>query len=117
MPYDVARKLFTGVGLEYRRLYLYTILKKTGQTMTMLDHMHREKDIRTKNTIDILHKALQTVARPKMTEEADELLVSTGNQGNDKFNQTMQAIIEAGAAKPGAHPETAREARPRGVQV
>ena len=107
VPYDVARKLFTGVGLNIDD-HVGTILKKSGQDMIMLDHMHRENDIRTKNTIDILHKALQ-LWRDQKAEEADELLISTGNRGNDKFNQTMQAIIGAGEVKPGAHTETAEK--------
>ena len=35
-----------------------------------------------------------------------ELLASTSNQNNPKFERTIQAIIEAGAAQPGVHPET-----------
>lgn len=107
VPYDVARKLFTGVGLNIDD-HVGTILKKSGQDMIMLNHMHRENDIRTKNTIDILHKALQ-LWRDQKAEEADKLLISTGNRGNDKFNQTMQAIIGAGEVKPGAHTETAEK--------
>ena len=103
--YDVARKLFTGVGLNIDD-HVGMILKKSKQDMIMLDHLHREKDIRTKNTIDILHKALR-LWRDQDTDAMHELLASTGNQGNPKFHQTMQAIIEAGAAKSGAHPETA----------
>ena len=72
----------------------------------MLDHLRREKDIRTKNTMDVLHKALQ-LWRDQKSNEVDELLVSTGNLNNPRFTQTMQAIMEAGAAKSGAHPETA----------
>ena len=105
VPYDVARKLFTGVGLNIDD-HAGTIIKKSGQDMTMLDHLRREKRIRTKNTIDTLHMALQMWLDQK-TEDLDELLASTGNRNNPKFTQTMQAIIEAGAAKPGAHPETA----------
>ena len=105
VAYDVARKLFTGVGLNIDD-HVGTILKKSGQDMTMLDHMRREKDIRTKNTIDILHKALQ-LWRDQKSNEVDELLISTGNLSNHKFTQTIQAIMEAGAAKSGAHPETA----------
>ena len=105
VPYDVARKLFTGVGLDIDD-HVGTILKKSGQDMTMLDHLHREKDIRAKNTIDTLHRALQ-LWRDQDTNTMRELLASTGNQGNPKFYQTIQTIIEAGAAKPNVHPETA----------
>ena len=105
VPYDVARKMFTGVGLNIDD-HTGTILKKSGQDMTMLDHLRREKDIRPKNAIDVLHKALQ-LWRDQKSDEVDELLVSTGNLNNPRFTQTMQAIMEAGAAKSGAHPETA----------
>ena len=105
VPYDVARKLFTGVGLNIDD-HAGTILKKSGQDMTMLDHLRRERDIRTKNAIDILHKALQ-LWRDQKSDEMNELLASTGNHGNPKFHRAIQAIIEAGAARPGAHPETA----------
>ncbi len=107
VPYDAARKLFTGVGLNIDD-HVDTILKKTGRDMTMLDSAHRKKDIRTKNTIDVLHKALQ-LWRDQETDMMRELLLSTGNQGNPKFDQTIQAIIEAGAAKPDVHPETAEK--------
>ena len=103
--YDVARKLFTGVGLNIDD-HTGTILKKSKQDMTMLDHLRREKDIRPKNTIDVLHRALQ-LWRDQKSDEVDELLISTGNMNNPRFSQTMQAIMEAGAAKSGAHPETA----------
>ena len=103
--YDVARKLFTGVGLNIDD-HTGTILKKSKQDMTMLDHLRREKDIRPKNTIDVLHKALQ-LWRDQKSDEVDELLISTGNINNSRFTQTMQAIMEAGATKSGAHPETA----------
>ena len=115
VPYDVARKLFTGVGLNIDD-HAGTILKKSGQDMTMLDHLRRGKDIRTKNAIDILHKALQ-LWRDQKSDDVDELLASTGNLNNPRFNQTIQAIIEAGAARPGAHPETAERRDPRGVPV
>ena len=104
VQYDDARKLFTGVGLDIDD-YTGAILKKTGQTMTMLDSAHREKDIRTKNTIDILHKALQ-LWRDQETDAMRELLLSTGNRDNPKFERIIQAIIEAGAAQPDVHPET-----------
>lgn len=107
VPYDDARKLFTGVGLNIDD-YTSTILKKTGQTMTVLDSTRRERDIRTKNTIDILHKALQ-LWRDQETSAMRELLVSTGNQSNPKFERIIQAIIEAGAAQPGVHLETAEK--------
>lgn len=107
VPYDDARKLFTGVGLNIDD-YTSTILKKTGQTMTVLDSTRRERDIRTKNTIDILHKALQLWHDQEMSTMR-ELLVSTGNQGNSKFERIIQAIIEAGAAQPGVHLETAEK--------
>ncbi|MYC71569.1 MAG: DUF1156 domain-containing protein [Gemmatimonadetes bacterium] len=107
VPYDVARKLFTGVGLNIDD-YVGTILKKTGQTMIVLDYTRRERDIRTKNTIDILHKAMQ-LWRDQETGAMRELLVSTGNQGNPKFERIIQAIIEAGAAQPGVHLETAEK--------
>ena len=103
VPYDVARKLFTGVGLDIDD-HVGTLLKKTGQNITMLDHTHRETN-HTKNTIDILHKALR-LWRAQETDEMNDLLVSTGNQNSDKFNRVIQAIIEAGAPQPGIHPET-----------
>ncbi len=109
VPYDDARKLFTGVGLDIDD-HIGTILRKTGQDMTMLDYAHREKDIRPKNTIDILHKAMQ-LWDAQETDAMRKLLVSTGNQGNPKFGQTIQAIIEAGAAKPDVHPETAEHSK------
>ena len=105
VPYDVARKLFTGVGLNIDD-HTGTILKKSKQDMTMLDHLRREKDIRPKNVIDTLHKALQ-LWRDQKTDDMNELLASTGNQNNPRFHQTIQAIIEAGAEKQGAHSETA----------
>ena len=105
VPYDVARKLFTGVGLNIDD-HIGIILKKSKQDMSMLDHLHREKDIRPKNVIDTLHKALQ-LWRDQKTDDMNELLASTGNQGNLRFHQTIQAIIEAGAEKQGAHSETA----------
>ncbi len=105
VPYDDARKLFTGVGLDIDD-HVGTILKKTGQDMTMLDYAHREEDIRTKNTIDVLHKAMR-LWEDQEIEEMRELLAFTGNQGNPKFGQTIQAIIEAGAEQPGIRPETA----------
>ena len=108
VPYDVARKLFTGVGLNIDD-HTGAILKKSGQDMTMLDHLRRERDIRPENTVDILHRALQ-LWRDQKSDDVDELLASTGNLNNPRFAQTMQAVIEAGAARPGAHPETA-EAR------
>ena len=109
VPYDDARKLFTGVGLDIDD-HVGTILKKTGQDMTMLDYAHREKDIRPKNTIDVLHKAMQ-LWDAQETDAMRKLLVSTNNQGNPKFGQTIQAIIEAGAAKPDVHPETAEHSK------
>ena len=107
VPYDDARKLFTGVGLNIDD-HTGAILKKTGQTMTMLDSAHREKDILTNNTIDILHKALQ-LWRDQETDAMRELLLSTGNRNNPKFERIIQAIIEAGAAQPDVHPETAEK--------
>ena len=105
VPYDIARKLFTGVGLNMDD-HTGTLLKKTGQTMAMQDHMHREGDIRPKNMIDILHKALR-LWRDQETDEMEELLRSTGSQNGDAFNRVIQAVIEAGAPRRGAHPETA----------
>ena len=104
VPYDDARKLFTGVGLDIDD-YAGMILKKVGKTMTMLDFTHREKDIRTKSTIDVLHKALR-LWRDQEKNSMHELLVSTGNHNNPKFERIIQAIIEAGAAQPGVHQET-----------
>ena len=112
VPYDVARKLFTGVGLNIDD-HTGTIIKKSKQDMVMLDHLRREKNIRPRNTMDVLHKALQ-LWRDQKSDEVDELLVSTGNMNNPRFARTMQAIMEAGAARPGAHPETA-EARDMAV--
>ena len=107
VPYDNARKLFTGVGLNIDD-HTGSILKKTGQIMTMLDSEHREKDIRTKNTIDILHKAMQ-LWRDQETDAMRELLQSTGNRNNPRFERVIQAIIEAGAEQPDVHPETAEK--------
>ena len=104
IQYDVARKLFTGVGLNIDD-HTGALLKKSGQNMTMLDHTQRGSDIRAKNTIDILHKALQ-LWRAQDTDGMNDLLASTGNQNSDMFGRVIQAIIEAGAAKPGAHHET-----------
>ena len=106
VPYDDARKLFTGVGLNIDD-HVGTILKKTGQDMTMLDYTHREKDIRPKNTIDILHKAMQ-LWRDQEADTMRELLASTGNRNNPKFDSIMQAIIGAGAAND-THAETAEK--------
>ena len=107
VPYDNARKLFTGVGLDIDD-HTGAILEKTGHNMTMLDSAHRKKDIHTKNTIDILHKALQ-LWRDQETNAMRELLLSTGNQNNPKFERLIQAIIEAGAVQPEVHPETAEK--------
>ena len=105
VPYDDARKLFTGVGLNIDD-YIGNVLKKTGQTITMLDSTRREKDIRTKNVIDILHKALQ-LWRDQRNDEMDELLQTTEN--NSQFWSIIQAIIEAGAARSDVHVETAEK--------
>ena len=106
VPYDDARKLFTGVGLNIDD-HIGTILKKTGQDMTMLNYAHREKDIRPKNTIDILHKAMQ-LWRDQEADTMRKLLTSTGNRNNPKFDSIMQAIIGAGAAND-THTETAEK--------
>ena len=104
VEYDEARKMFTGVGLDIGD-YTGGIMKKEGSAMTMLDSKSRE-DIRSRNMIDVLHKALQ-LWHDQRGDEMRELLVTTGNANNPKFNAVCQAIIEAGAAKPGAHGETA----------
>ena len=97
-------RCFTGVGLDIGD-YTGGIMKKEGSAMTMLDSKSRE-DIRSRNMIDVLHKALQ-LWHDQRGDEMRELLVTTGNANNPKFNAVCQAIIEAGAAKPGAHGETA----------
>ena len=104
VSYDEARKLFTGVGLDIGD-YMGDIVKKWGVIIHMLDSKGR-KSIRThKNTIDILHKALQ-LWREQRTDEMQKLLESTGNYNNSRFFAICQAIIEAGAHNPISHAET-----------
>ena len=102
--YDEARKMFTGVGLDISD-YTGGIMKKEGSAMMMLDSAGRNEDMRPRNTIDVLHKAMR-LWHDQRGDEMRELLVTTGNTNNPGFYAVCQAIIEAGAGKSGAHAET-----------
>ena len=104
IPYDAARKLFIGVGMNIDN-HIGTILKKRNQDIIMLDSTKRDNVTKTDNTIDILHKALQ-LWRAEERDEMNNLLRTTGHFNNPKFEQIMQAIIEAGAEQPDVHSET-----------
>ena len=106
VEYDEARKMFTGVGLDIGD-HLKDIVKKRGRVISMLDSTNR-KNIRGHNMIDVLHRALQ-LWRQQRVDQMQDLLASTGNKNNPQFFAVCQAIIEAGAQKPGTHPETAEK--------
>lgn len=90
VPYDDARKLFIGVGLNIDD-HVGTMLKKNGQDMTMLDYTKREEEIKPKNTIDILHKALQH----RLKEEKGAMNELLAPVNRTQLNQIVQAIIDA----------------------
>ena len=107
VDYDEARKMFTGVGLDISD-YMGDIIKKKGKAIGMLDSEGRKNIRGYNNMIDILHKSLQ-LWREQRISEMRELLASTGNYKNPRFFAVCQAIIEAGAQNPDAHPETAEK--------
>ena len=107
VDYDEARKMFTGVGLDISE-HMGNIVKKKGKAISMLDSKGRKNIRGHSNMIDILHKSLQ-LWREQNIEEMRKLLASTGNYKNPRFFAVCQAIIEAGAQNPNAHPETAEK--------
>ena len=104
--FDVARKLFTGVGLNMDD---YTgkggIIKRKGSEVKLLTHQERDDEIRiTDNRIDVIHRAIRLLNKNKR-DEMKELLRSTGNVG-DEFNATCKAIVQAGRSQGGQTDES-----------
>ncbi|MBI1658875.1 MAG: DUF1156 domain-containing protein [Thaumarchaeota archaeon] len=102
VDYDQARKMFTGVGLDVDS-HMGDIVVKEDKAVRVLDAPSR-KDIKIRNTIDVLHAALNLWSEQKM-DEMRALLASYGKAGDPKFKSLCQAIIGAGDASD-AHPET-----------
>lgn len=94
--------MFTGVGLNIDS-HMGGIVAKDGKAVRLLDASARN-NIKTENSIDVLHAALNLWSEQRR-DEMRELLVSEGAAGDAKFDKLCQAIIEAGTASV-AHPET-----------
>ena len=109
VSFDIARKMFTGVGLN---LDDYTgkggIVKikntKSKSEVRLLTHQERDDEIQIKGSIDVIHQAIRLLNANKR-DEMKELLLSTGNTG-DEFNATCKAIAEAGRSQGGQTDES-----------
>ncbi|MYB26425.1 MAG: DUF1156 domain-containing protein [Candidatus Dadabacteria bacterium] len=93
--FDVARKLFTGVG---RNMDEYSgkggIIRRKGSEVKLLTHQERDKEIRIKSRIDAIHQAIRYWHANKL-DDMKEILRETGNIG-DVFNAVCKAIARAG---------------------
>ncbi len=93
--FDVARKLFTGVG---RDMDEYSgkggIIRRKGSEVKLLTHQERDEEIRIKSRIDAIHQAIRYWHANKL-DDMKEILRETGNIG-DVFNAVCKAIARAG---------------------
>ncbi|MXZ93208.1 MAG: DUF1156 domain-containing protein [Cenarchaeum sp. SB0678_bin_8] len=107
VPYDDARKLFTGVGLNMDD---YTgkggIIRHKGNEVSLLTHKERDDEILItgNSSIDVIHQAIRLLNANKR-DEVKELLLSTGNVG-DEFNAICKAIVETGRSQDGQTDES-----------
>ncbi len=105
VPYDDARKLFTGVGLNMDE---YTgkggIMRRKGSEVRLLTHQERDDTIRITSRIDAIHQAIRYWHADKR-DKMKELLRESGNMG-DEFNATCKAIVEAGRSQGGQTDES-----------
>lgn len=90
--FDIARKMFTGVGLDMSE-YEGGIIRRKGSEVSLLTHQERG-DIQIKSRIDAIHQAIRYWHADKRNE-MKKLLRETGNTG-DEFNAVCKAIAEAG---------------------
>lgn len=90
--FDIARKMFTGVGLDMSE-YEGGIIRRKGSEVSLLTHQERD-DIQIKSRIDAIHQAIRYWHADKRNE-MKKLLRETGNTG-DEFNAVCKAIAEAG---------------------
>ncbi len=109
VPYDDARKLFTGVGLnldDYTGKGGIVKIKKTKSKseVHLLTHQERDDEIQIKGSIDVTHQAIRLLNANKR-DEMKELLLSTGNTG-DEFNAVCKAIVQAGRSQGGQTDES-----------
>ena len=103
--YDVARKLFTGVGLNMDdHDGKGGIIRRKGSEVKLLTHQERDDEIRKDNKIDVIHRSIRLLNAGKQ-DEMKELLLSTGNIG-DEFNAVCKAIAEAGRSAGGQTDES-----------
>ena len=102
--YDVARKLFTGVGLSMDdHTGKGGIIRRKGSEVSLLTHKERD-EINITGRIDVIHQAIRLLNASKR-DEMKELLLSTGNIG-DEFNAVCKAIAEAGRSQGGQTDES-----------
>ncbi|MYG32492.1 MAG: DUF1156 domain-containing protein [Cenarchaeum sp. SB0677_bin_16] len=94
VSFDIARKMFTGVGLNMDD-YIGKggIIKKTKGEVRLLTHQEREKIVGD-NRIDNIHKAMRLWHEDKR-DEMKKLLRDTGNTGGE-FEAVCKAIAEGG---------------------
>ncbi len=94
VSFDVARKMFTGVGLNMDD-YIGKggIIKKMSGDVRLLTHQERE-EIVGDNRIDNIHKAMRLWHEDKR-DEMKKLLRDTGNTGGE-FEAVCKAIAEGG---------------------
>lgn len=94
VSFDIARKMFTGVGLNMDD-YIGKggIIKKTKGDVRLLTHQEREKIVGD-NRIDNIHKAMRLWHEDKR-DEMKKLLRDTGNTGGE-FEAVCKAIAEGG---------------------
>ncbi|MXX20697.1 MAG: DUF1156 domain-containing protein [Cenarchaeum sp. SB0661_bin_35] len=109
VSFDVARKMFTGVGLnmdDYTGKGGIVKIKKTKSKsdVRLLTHQERDDEIQIKGSIDVIHQAIRLLNANKR-DEANELLFSTGNVGGE-FNAVCKAIAEAGRSQGGQSDES-----------
>ncbi len=104
--FDIARKLFTGVGLNMDdHTGKGGIIKMKKSEVKLLTHQERDDEIGiTDNRIDVIHRAIRLLNANKR-DEMKELLLSTGNIG-DEFNAVCKAIVEAGRSQGGQTDES-----------
>ncbi len=97
VPYDDARKIANAIGIELNTLWDNGFVKKDKEFISVLDAQKRGRKFLEKkdpgNMIDVLHTCLiywelndrKSIAR---------ILESSGNQNNEMFWRTVQAISE-----------------------
>ena len=93
-PYDAARKLFQGCGINMEAHYK-GLAQKQGDKVRILDPFGRgsAEDVPEDDLVNILHKAI-LLREANRTDECNEMLKRHGYDKNEAFYRVAAAIVK-----------------------